>query len=456
MKPPDHHAAPNGHAAIQAEAGAIPFGHITAEGIFDFVESFPALLWRVDVIKNQIEYLNRFKIPGLGDRCGLILQNMGFARQVVFKEDLHLLENFMTAVRNGDTAATVFRVRDEERLRWIKLTGTVYRKNPRFYIGYMLDCSDTAAIVQAITEKEAEFRAMIDLVGHPVLLVDPAGECVAEHNAAARKLFGYTPEEFGRLGFSGLTHKSAETLIQRIYEEVIFEGKWAGRLMFRRRSGAPFQGEVIIRRLYFEGRRLFRVSIGRVRADGNALAEFAPRGPGGARRAPPKAGRQEGALLEKIGGKSRMEDILAALLESPCAGTRLDAVIYSDVYARRNRVVVYAAGAPLASMPQGEVFPYEGTIAENIERYKLDHLIVDDTSASIKAIDWALFIPHGIRSYFAKPFYDRRVLRTVLILCATERGVFSEQMLDVYSLLYRPFPAGLKNWRNGFRKKKTG
>jgi hypothetical protein len=107
-------------------------------------------------------------------------------------------------------------------------------------------------------------------------------------------------------------------------------------------------------------------------------------------------------------------------------------------------------------MDQGKVFPCEGTIAENMERFRLDHLIVDDTFASIKAIDWAVFIPHGIRSYFATPFHDRKVLRSVLILCATARGIFSERKIEAYSLLYRPFLAALKNWRKAARQKKTG
>ena len=78
-------------------------------------------------------------------------------------------------------------------------------------------------------------------------------------------------------------------------------------------------------------------------------------------------------------------------------------------------------------MTQGEKFSYRGTIAEDIARFNLDHLVVDETMDSIKPIDWALFIPHGIHSYYAKPFYMDGELQTVLILCSTE----PERFVDV-------------------------
>ncbi len=102
----------------------------------------------------------------------------------------------------------------------------------------------------------------------------------------------------------------------------------------------------------------------------------------------------------------------------------------------------------------GESFAYEGTIAENIEQYKLDHLIIENTMNSIKAIDWALFTPHGIRSYYAKPFYERNVLRTILILCSKEPNAFSEKHIRDYDLLSEPFIQGLKNWRKACRRPK--
>jgi hypothetical protein len=102
-------------------------------------------------------------------------------------------------------------------------------------------------------------------------------------------------------------------------------------------------------------------------------------------------------LMEKLDNVSDMEEILEIILNNQYGHMGFDSIIYSDVYEKKNKVVVYTAGEPLKAMRQGETFSYEGTIAENIERYGLDHLIMEDTFSSIKAIDWALFIPHGLQ-----------------------------------------------------------
>jgi hypothetical protein len=156
-------------------------------------------------------------------------------------------------------------------------------------------------------------------------------------------------------------------------------------------------------------------------------------------------------LLKKIAKKNNMIEILGIFLENQERITRIDGIIYSDVHVKKNQVYVETVGAPFATLDEGHVFPYEGTIAENIERFKLDYLIVEDTFESIKSIDWALFIPHGIRSYFAKPFYERKVIRSVLILCSTERKGFSPEYVENYALLYEPFLHGLKNYRKSNR-----
>jgi hypothetical protein len=145
---------------------------ITPEEFADFVSHFPALLWRIDLIKNKIEYLNRHQIKGLGEQSGLLLQNMTFRKKMVLQEDYHLLEQFMSSVRNGRTTATIFRIRiDESEIIWVKVTGTVYRKNPRFYMGYMLDVSDTVGIVQEIFERDSESAAVIENLDYPVILM---------------------------------------------------------------------------------------------------------------------------------------------------------------------------------------------------------------------------------------------------------------------------------------------
>jgi len=427
---------------------SISTGIITKDELFNFVEDFPALLWRIDIIKNKIEYLNNYQIKGLESKSGLILQNINFSKRIILKEDLHLLEGFMRAVRNGETAATIFRIKNkDDHIRWIKVTGTANRKNPRFYLGYMLDVTDTVGIVQETLEKNADIEAMIELVNNPVILINPYDKTILAHNTAARDLFCYQVSEFSNLKFSDLYHNSIETHINRIYEEIIFERKWEGKLNFQRKNNSHFNGNVVIRNLFFRGIRVFRVSIDNVSVDDETDKMFALTLGDDVSPSDSADKTYLDKLMEKIRYENDMPAILQIILDNQHGHMNFDSIIYSDVYAKKNKVVVYTAGKALSPMKQGEVFPYEGTIAENIDRYRLDYLIVEDTFLSIKAIDWALFIPHGLRSYFAKPFFDRKVMRTVFILCSTQRNMFLDHYVSDYALLYKPFLLGLTNWR---------
>jgi hypothetical protein len=250
-----------------------------------------------------------------------------------------------------------------------------------------------------------------------------------------------------------------ENHISRIYEALIFEKKWEGRLIFQRKRGSAFSGDVVMRHLFCKGMRLFRVSIHNI-----AMNDGRPEVPLTDAMPPSLPGEQQykqfsDALVKQIGATSDMALILQTILDHQGPGCHFDAILYSDIYIKKKKVVVYTAGEAFAAMAQGQDFSYEGTIAENIDRFKLDYLIVDDTFASIKAIDWALFIPNGIRSYFAMPFYERNVMRTVLIFCSRKRNVFRPQDANAYAVHYKAFLHGLSNWRKALRsgkKKSTG
>lgn len=159
-------------------------------------------------------------------------------------------------------------------------------------------------------------------------------------------------------------------------------------------------------------------------------------------------------VMDKLSSTTDLKMMLEILLHNPYKNLSYDGIMYSDIQVRKGIVTVYGVGEALNNMKFGEVFSYEGTIAENIEQYKLDYLIVEDTIASIKAIDWALFIPNGIRSYYAKPFYERDILRSVLILCSRQVNAFNESRLADYQLLDAPFTALLKSWRKALRTRR--
>ena len=71
---------------------------------------------------------------------------------------------------------------------------------------------------------------------------------------------------------------------------------------------------------------------------------------------------------------------------------------------------------------------------------------MEDTLDSIKSIDWAMFIPCGVRSYFAKPFYSDEGLHAVLIFAFSRPspGGISETF---FRPLYEPFARLVACWR---------
>jgi hypothetical protein len=158
-------------------------------------------------------------------------------------------------------------------------------------------------------------------------------------------------------------------------------------------------------------------------------------------------------LNPAIGEDGRIEPVLAALFAHQ-VGPGFEGILFSDIFRRKNKVVVYSHGHPFRGMDQAKVFSFEGTIAETILTFGLDHLVVSDTLDSIKAIDWALFIPAGIRSYFAKPFFDGKTLHSVLILCSTSTDRFPEERIAEFEPLYAPFQRAVKRWRKAVKNPK--
>jgi PAS domain-containing protein len=175
----------------------------------------------------------------------------------------------MTAVRNGETKATVFRIRiNEGEVIWIKVTGTVYRKNPRYYIGYMLDVSDTVGIVQEISEKDFESAAVIEGLDYPVILIRADSKNILAHNSAARELFGYKAGEFAQ-GEQVKNFSTTRSTTTSIAFTRMRRSKKNGKasLFFNTRKMDGSRGKSVIRYLPIHGVRVFRLSIHEVKVD---------------------------------------------------------------------------------------------------------------------------------------------------------------------------------------------
>lgn len=423
---------------------------ISEDDLLNYVKGLPALLFRVEMARNRIEYLNDCNLAGLGENTFQLLNNKNLAKEVLFEEDIYLYDNFIHALRESEQALTVIRIKQVDNgLRWIKLIGKPNSYNPGFYLGMMVDITDSIKLIEDMTLKEDEKQTMLEIADNPVFLVDIKTKNVVSHNAAAQELFGYSFDEFRQLNLVNLMHPAFAGDMAEILEEIIFEKRWKGRMLFRRKGNTRFLGEVSLRSLKIKEKRLLRVSV--------YSFDIITKEKSKSERQKENLSLTESrklyvnSLNEKIQAVSDIRRVLEIILGNPYSGTSFDGIIYSDIQIKKDRVVVYAAGDTFFNLKFGESFSYEGTIAENIENYKLDFLIVEDTMSSIKAIDWALFTPYGIRSYYAKPFYERNVLRSILILCSKEPDAFSEEKIPEYNLLDSPFTKGLKNWRKARR-----
>ncbi|HEU6438497.1 MAG TPA: hypothetical protein VE028_13700 [Nitratidesulfovibrio sp.] len=425
---------------------------ISRDEMSDYLLTFPALLWRIEIARSRIEFLNARKLPVLEDRSGLFMKSPDFRRKVVLPEDLHFIEAFMEAMKRGDGAETIVRVcspdPEEEQLCWLKVAGWASPRDPRYYMGYLMDVSDRAEGIRGILEKDAEQQMLIDLAENPTMIVDFDTRQVLSLNSAAASAFMYPGNGMPQLDFDMLHHPGMTNRVHRLFEEIVFARKWEGKLEYVRRSHATFAAHTAMRLLTLKGRRLLRVSLTDLRSasDDDSDGEHAVPPPG---REFARLERELHAQLEPL---TDIDDILSALHAFRLPNYAWDGLLFSDIHQRRNKVFVHWAGEPFTGMPQGEMFPFDGTIAQDIVSYKLDSLIVDDTLDSIKAIDWALFIPRGIRSYFAKPFYRRGVLRSVLILCSRRPAAYPTTGLPEYAVLFEPFIKAIQAWRAAQRR----
>lgn len=409
---------------------------IPVDDLKSFVNDFPALLWRIEITRSRIEFLNDHGLGTLGDDARLFMKNMVFRRQILLPEDAHLLDAFMEAVKDGRTASTVFRVRDRNgAVVWLKLTGATNTRDPRFYYGYLLDVSDTVRVIKSIVDNDVQLQVMITEADSPALLVDADNGSVIAANGLAETLFGRASTDMEQGKLCDLLTRSMTRVAKRMREDVPFSRKWTGKLDYRTNEGVV-TAETVVRYIVHNQRKLLRLLLLQPE-----LAEPIVRRNGSSRE------DAQAAVEQAIEGLGNMDEILRAALRSPMIDGKYDGVMFSDVQVRKNKVVVFGAGDPFDDMPQGETFSYKGTIAEDIARYGLDHLIVDDTQDSIKPIDWALFLPHGIRSYFARPYHVRGVLRTVMIICSTQPRRFSGKPAEAFNDLFDPLAEAAKTWR---------
>jgi hypothetical protein len=415
--------------------------HMSVEDILSFMNDFPALLWRIEIARSRIEFLNNNYVISHGVDGKLLLKNIRYRNEVVVPDDAYLLNVFMDSVKKGKTSAVVFRVRcPDDQTAWIKITGATNTWDPRYYYGFLLNVTDTVEQIKALLNTDVNIQSLVDETETAAVVLDCPSHKVLCCNVAACTLFEMNRDELVGRHLFDLCRESVKTAVEHMLEQVVVAHKWQGKLDFYQ-SGkrSYFTSETAARHMSCGGRRLLRLKFVNPKI-----------GRGRSRTSRPvhdDSGRQR--LVRDLSNvHADINAILRVALDSEFMSERHDAIMFSDVHVRRNQVFVYCASNRPMELQQGQKFPYVGTIAEDINRYGLSHLAVDDTEESIKPIDWALFVPQGIRSYFARPFFSRGVLRTVLVICSHRPHSFAGAAAQDFDDMLDPVNDAVRMWRH--------
>ncbi|MFV0347310.1 MAG: diguanylate cyclase [Halodesulfovibrio sp.] len=373
-----------------------------------YLALMPALMWHIDAAFNEIVFTNDYKMPGLGNKVPLVLKDISLAKTLVHSDDLGAFYGAMDCVRALQPSTVAFRMGDEAgNWHWLFLKGQPVQNESFRYVGMIGAC---ASLVGSIADRGAATMCpdCLELLDHPSLLVEYAGKKVAAANAAARRFFGYeVVTDFPSL--DGIMEGVNGQYRLSIYEHLIFNAVWRGALALKDASGVRRKCDVQLRAGVREGSHALWMVIEPV----SAAASTPMLSEGGC-----------GNLCQALDKAHTEVQALQALLEHQPEGLNAEGVMLSHIYPSENRVEVTGVGEPFKGMEPHTCYPYIGSIAENIVQYALPHMVVEETIRSIRPIDWALFIPGGIHSYYAEPHYENDELAYVLIYCSTKSGAF--------------------------------
>ncbi|WP_319469775.1 diguanylate cyclase [uncultured Pseudodesulfovibrio sp.] len=373
-----------------------------------YLDLIPAIVWRIDIVGNEISFLNSYEIPSHGEKVRAILQNPQLAKKMVLAEDRERFQVSYEQIRNRVRTACSFRLRlDKGETKWFKLMAMPDPQHPTCSIGLLIDITAQVNTI-LVAEGRPTLSTKIDLIDDPVLLVRFSDRSICAANTAAEQFLQYDRKQLTSLSFQELLQNNTDTDLHKIYESLIFSDRWSGKIHVTDSSGRNHQCSAQFRAVARDEENLLWVTLSH-RNDCHACKGVPVKG-------------NETIPAKDIGKAMRKCTTIKALLETMLKGlpenSPTDAIMLSRIFIDRNTVAVTGAGEPFETVPENRTHPYQGSIAENIVRFDLGNHVVMETSKSIKPIDWALFIPRGIQSYYAQPFYEDGILTNVLIFCS--------------------------------------
>ncbi|GEM_PF-796495 len=399
-----------------------------------YLEMLPGIVWRIDIVGNEITFLNKYATSPEGEKVRAILQNPQRPKEIIVPEDRELFQHSQQLIRNRQSTSCSFRVREKNgEVKWFKLVSMPDPVHTSCSIGMLMDVTAHAEGILN-SAGSPKLSTKINMVDDPVLLVRFVDRSVYMANSAARRLLGYNEKKLTTVSLQELLRDNPDSDLYQIYEGLIFSDHWDGDLRVTDAMGESHQCSARIQAISRQEEHLLWITLSH-RNDCTACRGIPVRG--------------NEAVSDKFSSSSlkrcsSVKALLKTMLRALPENSPTKSLLLSRIFIKKNAIAVTGAGSSFGNDPEDLAHPYEGSIAESIVRFGQPNHVVAETSKSIKAIDWALFIPRGIRSYYAQPFFTDGILTYVLIFCSTQPDSYDPDSEAPLLELHQEFLANLE------------
>lgn len=402
-----------------------------------FIANLPALFWYYNLDSKSIDFMNARPIAPLENQEEKFLKDLVFAQSLCVPQDFFRLKLFVQAMRKGQSALSIIRVIDQQgHLYWLKMYGAPLESDPKKYFGYVMEVSESIATIHFLMQKELEAEAIIEQFDYPVVLAEFDTLKLIARNSNATDTFSFGNENFRQKTLDQLLNNGNKVRFTQIYETCLSEGKWEGPLSFAGKEQNLVWGDAVLKKLQIKSKELLKLSVFNVR-DSEVST------PGEDASADPDIRKKVYAerLCAKFSSAEEPPGVLQILLDDQFYPGSYEALMMVVTTGKKPKV--YLTGKAFEGQIPESVSEFVQPLIEGFLQPGNDFRIVGDTFESTDPIDWALFIPSGIRSYLVHPVFGRQKLKAVMIFCSSASNAFSSDDRDIYSMIETPLKRAL-------------